>query len=80
MRISLSSGPQIQLNENLRVQGNSIIQVGQNFGGAVGTAVFSLVLASMGIVDGMPVALILAAIAAVIVLICSVMLKKVPKD
>ena len=73
---SFSSGPQIQLNENLRVQGNSIIQVGQNFGGAVGTAAFSLVLASMGIVDGMPVALILAAIA----LICSVMLKKVSKD
>lgn len=77
---SFSSGPQIQLNENLRVQGNSIIQVGQNFGGAVGTVAFSLVLASMGIVDGMPVALILAAIAAVIVLICSVMLKKVSKD
>lgn len=77
---TFSSGPQIQLKESLRVQGNSIIQVGQNFGGAVGTAVFSLVLASMGIAEGMPVALMLAAIAAVIVLVCALMLKKIPRE
>lgn len=77
---TFSSGPQIQLAEKVRVQGNSIIQLGQNFGAAVGTSIFSVVLASMGIVEGMPVALILAGVGAVIVLICALLLKKVPKE
>ena len=35
---SFSAGPQIQIPASVRVQGNSVVQMGQNLGGAVGTA------------------------------------------
>lgn len=78
--VVFSAGPQIQLPENIRVQGNSIIQLGQNFGGSVGTAIYSIVIASLGVVEGMPVALIIAAITGAVALVCAFLLKKLPQD
>ena len=54
---SFSAGPQIQLPANIRVQGNSVIQVGQNLGGSIGTAVYTVILGTFGVVSGMPIAL-----------------------
>lgn len=78
--VTFSAGPQIQLPENIRVQGNSIIQLGQNFGGSVGTAIYTIVLAGVGVVDGMPIALLIAAITAAIALVCAFLLKKLPEE
>lgn len=75
-----SAGPQIQLPEKIRVQGNSIIQLGQNFGGSVGTAIYSIVIASLGVVEGMPAALIISAVTAAVALVCALLLKKLPQD
>lgn len=74
--VVFSAGPQIQLPANIRMQGNSIVQLGQNFGGSVGTAVYTIILASMGVVAGMPVALAISAVTAGIAFVCALFLKK----
>jgi hypothetical protein len=42
--VTYSAGPQIQIRPELRVQSNSIIQLGQNLGSGVGVAVFTLTI------------------------------------
>ncbi|MEG0419179.1 MFS transporter [Gordonibacter sp.] len=73
---AFSAGPQIQLPEDIRVQGNSIIQVGQNLGGAIGTAIYTVILGSMGIVGGMPIALAVSVAAAAGALVFALRLRK----
>ena len=53
-RRCLGLGPQIGFPADIRVQGNSLIQVGQNLGGSIGTAVYTVILGTMGVVGGMP--------------------------
>lgn len=74
--VVFSAGPQIQLPAKIRMQGNSVIQLGQNFGGSVGTAIYTIILASFGVVAGMPIALTISAVAAGVALVCSLFLKK----
>lgn len=71
-----SAGPQIQLPAEIRVQGNSIIQVGQNLGGSIGTAVYTVILGTMGVVEGMPVALGVSIVTAVCALLLALRLRK----
>lgn len=75
-----SAGPMIQVPEKLRMQGNSIIQVGQNLGGSVGTAIYGVVLGIFGVIEGMPIALIISAVTAALALVCVLMLKKLEKE
>lgn len=77
---AFSAGPQVQLPERIRVQGNSVIQVSQNFGGAIGTAVFTVILNSMGVLDGMPAALMVAIACAVCALVAALLLKKLDPE
>lgn len=72
-----SAGPQIQLRQEIRVQGNSVIQVGQNLGGAVGTSVYTVIIGIAGVTGGMPIALGIAAATAAIALVFVLRLKKV---
>lgn len=71
-----SAGPQLQLPPELRVQGNSLIQCGQNFGSGVGTAIYTAIIGMFGITGGMPVALILAAVFGALVCACALFLQK----
>lgn len=73
---AFSAGPQIQLPADIRVQGNSIIQVGQNLGGSIGTAIYTVILGVMGVVDGMPVALTVSIITAACALVFALRLRK----
>lgn len=77
--VSFSAGPQVQLPGELRVQGNSVIQCGQNFGSGVGTAVYTVIIGMFGITGGMPVALIVAAVFGGLTLLFAMMLKKLPQ-
>ena len=74
--VSFSAGPQVQLPGELRVQGNSVIQCGQNFGSGVGTAIYTVIIGMLGIVDGMPVALAVAAAFGALTLVAALFLKK----
>lgn len=77
---AFSAGPQIQLPTGIRVQGNSIIQVGQNLGGAIGTAIYTVILGSMGVVGGMPIALTVSIVAAVCALVFALRLRKLEEE
>ncbi len=72
----LSAGPQIQLKPELRVQGNSFIQMGQAFGNSVGLAVYTIVMATFGVTQGMQIALTISAAAAVVALVFVTRLSK----
>ena len=74
--VVFAAGPQIQIAPDMRMQSNSIIQLCQNFGSSVGTAVYSIILAAFGVVGGMPIALGISAAAAVVALLAAFVLKK----
>ena len=75
-----SAGPQIQVPAKLRVQGNSVIQVGQNLGSSIGMAVYTVLIGAMGVVGGFTVALAVSAVAAGIALVFVLMLKKLEEE
>lgn len=68
---TMSTAPQIQLAADKRVQGNAMMQVTMALGSSIGSAVYSMVIAAQGIVDGLRTAFVVALIPAVIVLIIS---------
>lgn len=74
--VCFSAGPQVQLPEDLRVQGNSVIQCGQNFGSGVGTAIYTVIIGVFGVTGGMPVALGVAAVFGALTLVSALFLKK----
>ena len=76
--VSFSAGPQVQLPEDVRLQGNAVIQAGQNIGSGVGTAVYSVIIGLAGIVGGMPIALSVAAVFACLTFVCAMFLQKLP--
>ena len=78
--VTFAIAPQVQVRPEIRVQSNSIIQIGQNFGGGIGTAVFSLVIGMLGIEKGMSVAFVIALVTAAIAFVCSIPLKKLESD
>lgn len=73
---TMSTAPQIQLAADKRTQGNAMIQVTMALGSSIGSAVYSMVIAAQGIVDGLKTAFVIAVIPAVIVLIISQFLVK----
>lgn len=70
------AGPQIQLPAQIRVQGNSLIQMAQNLGSSIGIAIYTAVIGIFGMVGGFSVALIVSIVTAVIALIAGLMLRK----
>lgn len=70
-----STGPQVQLKSEVRVTGNSVIQTAQNFGALLGTTTYTMVIGVFGIVQGMSIALFIAAAAGVLNLLCIFPLK-----
>lgn len=73
--VGFSAGPQVQLREDIRIQGNSVIQMGQNLGGSIGTAFYTILIGMMGVGTGLFVAFGIAAAAALVALIFSLRLK-----
>ena len=67
--VTFSTTPQIQVPEHIRFQGNSVIQTAQNLGSTISLSVYTLIMASFGISQGMTVALIVAGAIAVIALV-----------
>lgn len=76
--ISFSAGPQVMLPAELRVQGNAVIQVGQNLGGAVGTAVYTMFIGLFEVAGGFPVAIGVSIAFAGVALACALLTKKLP--
>jgi MFS family permease len=73
--VAISAGPQIQISAEIRVMGNSVVQLAQSIGAAVGLAVYTSVIGAQGIENGIRTAFIIAAVTAVAALICGLFLK-----
>lgn len=77
--VASAVGPQVQLAEAVRAQGNSIVQLGQNFGNSISIAVYTaLVAAAGGPVLGVPVVLAVAIGATLIMMSFGARLQKLP--
>ncbi|SHN60080.1 MFS transporter [Desulfitobacterium chlororespirans] len=71
-----AAAPQIQIRPEIRQLGNSMVQLGQNLGGSISIAIYTLVITMAGMVSGIKIACGLAAAFAVIALLVSFPLKK----
>ncbi|GHU66037.1 hypothetical protein AGMMS49983_14870 [Clostridia bacterium] len=71
-----STGPQIMIEPKIRQQSNALVQLGQNFGGTIGIAVYSAVIAAYGLIDGMQIGLMIACAGAVALMISGLLMKK----
>jgi predicted MFS family arabinose efflux permease len=78
--VTFSTAPQIQIPEDIRVMGNSVVQLAMNIGGAFGLGAFSVIIAQKGVVDGMPIALIIATAAAAVALVIGLFLKPLGQE
>lgn len=73
-----SAGPQIQLPESIRAQGNSVIQLMQTLGSSLGIAVFTACIGIAGIQGGFQVAIIVSIVCSLIAAAAAIGLKKLP--
>lgn len=72
---TMSAAPQIQLAPELRVTGNSVIQLGQNLGGGIGVALFTLIVGANP-AGGMRTSMIIALVAYAVMFAIAFLLKK----
>ncbi len=70
--------PQIQVKPEIRQLGNSIIQVGANLGSGIGIAIYTMVIGVAGIEKGFPIACSVALGSAVLLLLISLPLQRLP--
>jgi MFS family permease len=71
-----TTGVSVMAPTKLRQQSNAVVQMGQNLGGAPGTAVGGILIATFGVANGMPIAFIVAAVAVVIMYLPTMLLKR----
>jgi MFS family permease len=74
--VTFSTAPQIQIKPAIRFLSNSVVQTAQNLGSSVGLAVYTMMMATWGIAEGLPRALVLAGVVAAIALVIGQFLKK----
>lgn len=74
--VTFSTAPQVQIRPELRMMGNSVIQVCQGLGSSIAMSVYTMIIAMFGVAQGMTVALGLALASAAIALFFGLTLKK----
>lgn len=75
---TVQSGPTLLLPADIRVRGNATIQMGISLGPMIGAAIFGSVVVGEGVERGVPVALVAAAIASVLVVVPVAFMRKRP--
>ena len=76
MATAHTTGVSVMAPAKLRQQSNAVVQMGQNLGGAPGTAIGGILIATFGVAEGMPIAFIVAAAACLIMYLPTALLKK----
>lgn len=71
-----SAGPQIMIRPEIRQQANALVQLGQNFGGTLGIAVYSAIITAFGMERGMTYGLTVACAGAVALMISGLFMTK----
>lgn len=64
------------IRPEIRQQSNALVQLGSNFGGTLGIAVYSAIIAAYGLVDGMKYGLMVACGGAVLLMITGLLMTK----
>lgn len=75
MTVAMSAGPQIQLKPELRVTGNSLVQLGQNLGAGIGVALFTFLMGADP-VHGMTTCITISLVCFIVQFVISLFLKK----
>lgn len=78
--VTFSVGPQLMLKEDVRVQGNSVIQTMQTLGGSLSVSIYTLMIGILGIEKGLRGCFVLAALFAILALVSGLMMKKEDKE
>ncbi|MDR1082870.1 MAG: MFS transporter [Coriobacteriales bacterium] len=78
--VTFSTAPQIQIKSAIRFLSNSVVQTAQNLGSSVGLAIYTMMMATWGIAEGLPRVLILAGVVAVVALAIGQFLRKVEDE
>lgn len=79
--VASAVAPQVQLAKEVRLQGNSIVQLGQNFGNAISIATYTAIItASGGPQAGVPIVLGVAIVTGLIMLGFGLRLRKLPEQ
>ncbi|MDR1933848.1 MAG: MFS transporter [Spirochaetales bacterium] len=93
--VTFSAGPQIQIKPELRVQSNSIIQVGQSLGAGLAIPIYSLVIATctapfvathgaaasaMGLLKAMPIILTICLVVIALLFVLGFFLRPLAKE
>lgn len=73
--VTFSTAPQIQIPQQIRFQANSVVMTAQNLGSSIGLAVYTTIMATYGIANGMTVALVVAACLAAALLVVTQFLR-----
>jgi len=68
--------PQIQLKEEVRILGNSIVQMGASLGPPIGISIFTAIITNMGPAVGFKIVLLLTSLISILEFIFAVPLKK----
>jgi MFS family permease len=71
--------PQVQLREEIRPLGNSIVQLGANFGSSVGVAIFTAIIAVAGMEQGFKILLVITSFISICDFFFALPLKKLPE-
>lgn len=69
MTTAHTTGVSVMTPAKMRQQSNAVVQMGQNLGGAPGTAIGGILIASYGVAEGMPIAFIVAGVATLVMFI-----------
>ena len=78
--VTFSVGPQVMLDEKIRVQGNSVIQTFQTVGSTLAVALYTMVIGMFGVMPGIRIAFAIALVFAIIAFIAGLPLKKLPTE
>jgi hypothetical protein len=76
--VVFSGAPQIQIAQEIRVQANAVVQMGQNLGATVGMVIFTIIITNpnLGLANGMPAAFAFVVAVSALALIIGLFLKK----
>jgi MFS family permease len=71
--------PQVQIRDDIRPLGNSIVQLGANFGSTSGICVYTAVIAAVGIEQGFKIIMLITAFISICDFLFALPLKRLPE-
>jgi MFS family permease len=74
-----ATAPQVQIRDDIRPLGNSIVQLGANFGSTVGISIYTAIIAAVGLEQGFKITMIITGVVSVLDFLFALPLKRLPE-